>query len=90
MTLKSKSWVANEFLDMMCNFDLLDNSLEKLTFIRFDRSCEPFEEEVMSRLANICSRLSHLQINSMFDLSEAGRLSMVSLLRQIMQNNPQI
>ena len=84
MTFKSKSWVANEFLDMMCNFDLLDNSLDKLHFKRFDKSCEPFEDEVISRLANICPKLSHLQINSMYDLSEAGRISMISLLRQIM------
>ena len=41
-------------------------------------------------MANMCPYLSHLKLSCMYDLTEAGRLSMVSLLRQITQNNPQI
>ena len=52
--------------------------------------CEPFDEEVVSRLASMCPRLSHLQMSEMWDLKEVGRLSMVNLFRQIIQNNPPI
>ena len=38
----------------------------------------------------MCPNLSHLQLSSMDELTEAGRLSMVSLLRQIVQSNPPI
>ena len=41
-------------------------------------------------MANMCTRLSHLSLIRMFDLTEAGRLSMVSLFRQIIQNSPPI
>ena len=44
----------------------------------------------MSRLANLCPRLSHLELIGMYKLSEAGRLSLVSLFRQIIQNSPPI
>ena len=44
----------------------------------------------MSRLANMCPHLSHLQLSEMRNLKEAGRLSMVSLFRLIIQQNPPI
>ena len=44
----------------------------------------------MSRLLEICPRLSHLQLSKMGNLTKTGRLSMVSLLRQILHNNPSI
>ena len=86
--LSGKSWVTNEFLDLMCSYDISEQGLEKLTFTCF--LCEPFEQEVVSRLANMCPRLSHLQMSEMWDLKEAGMLSMVNLFRQIIQNNPPI
>ena len=85
-----KSWVANEFLDHLTCYDLPENGLDKLRFREFHTSCEPFEEEVVPRLANICSHLSYLEMSEMFKLSEAGRLWMVSLFRQIIQHNPPI
>ena len=88
--LESESWVANEFLDLLCSYDLPENGLDKLILNCFYKKCEPFEEEVVSRLANMCSRLSHLELSKMWRLSEAGRISMVSLFRQIIQNNPPI
>ena len=88
--LDCKSLVANEFLDLLCSYELPENGLDKLIFNKFYRYCEPFEEEVISRLANICPLISHLQLSSMYELSEAGRLSMVSLFRQIIQNSPPI
>ena len=75
---------------MLCSYDILEQGLEKLTFYDFSKQCGPFEEEVVSRLANICPRLSHLQLNTMYDLTEAGRLSLASLFRQIIQQNPPI
>ena len=56
-SLFCESWVANEFLDMLCSYDIPEQGLEKLT-LHFPQKGEPFEEEVMSRLANICPRLS--------------------------------
>ena len=57
-----KSLVANEFLDALCCFDLPEQGLDKLVFVGFDPICEPFEDEVVSRLANICPRISHLEL----------------------------
>ena len=88
--LDSKSWVANEFLDVLTCYDFPENGIDKLNFINFKPKCEPFEEEVVSRLANICSQLSNLRLENMKKLSESGRMSMVSLFRQIIQQNPQI
>ena len=58
--LKCNSLVANELLDVLTCYDLPEHGLEKLSLNRFLKSCEPLEEEVMSRLASICPRLSHL------------------------------
>ena len=44
----------------------------------------------MTRLANICTNLTILHLCWMDDLSKTGILSMVSLLRKIIQNNPLI
>ena len=85
-----KSVVANEFLDLLCSYDMPEYGLDKLSFKGFSRQCEPFEDEVVSRLANMCTRLSHLSLTVMDGLTEAGRLSMVSLFRQIIQNSPPI
>ena len=43
-----------------------------------------------SRLANICSRVSVLQLSSMDNLTEVGRLSITNMFRLIIQNNPPI
>ena len=88
--LDSKSWVSNEFLDVLTCYDLAENGLEKLIFYVFFEQCSPFEDDVVTRLANMCPRISHLELSNMHNLSEAGRLSMVSLFRQIIQNSPPI
>ena len=44
----------------------------------------------MTRLATMCPNITHLELSWMYSLSEAGRLSMVTLLRQIVQRNPPI
>ena len=88
--LYCKSWVANEFLDVLTCFDLPENGLDKLIMNSFDPQCEPFEEEVISRLANMCTRLSYLELCSMDDLTEAGRMSIFNLFRRIIQQNPPI
>ena len=40
--LKCESWVANEFLDLMCGYDLQEQGLEKLILRGFELKCEPF------------------------------------------------
>lgn len=58
--LSSKSWVANEFLDVLTCYDLPELGLDKIIFNWFTPVCEPFEDEVINRLANICPHISHL------------------------------
>ena len=79
--LESKSWVANELLDILSCYDLPEHGLDKLTFRIFKTKCEPFDSEVIARLANMCPHVTHLELSYMYGLSEAGRLSMVSLFR---------
>ena len=55
--LNCNSTVANEFLDLLCGYDLPEQGLEKLVFLGFFSACEPFEEEVITRLANLCPQL---------------------------------
>ena len=45
---------------------------------------------MVNRLASTCPNITHLELNKMYKLSETGRLSIVTLLRQIVQNNPPI
>ena len=45
---------------------------------------------MVNRLASICPNITNLELNEMYELSETGRLSIVTLLRQIVQNNPPI
>ena len=58
--LECKPWVANEFLDLLTCQDLPEHGLEKLICKEFLPECEPFEEDVVSRLANMCLNISHL------------------------------
>ena len=63
--LNSNSIVANEFLDALCCYDMPEHGIDKLTLYYFRTQCEPFSEEVVSRLAEICPRLSYLQLSGM-------------------------
>ena len=40
--LSCKSWVANEFLDVLTCYDLPEHGLGKLIFRCFAEQCEPF------------------------------------------------
>ena len=82
--------MADEFLDALCCYDMPEHGLDELILESFSLKCEPFSDEVVSRLANICPRLSHLKLRKMYTLTKTGRLSMVSLFRQILHNNPPI
>ena len=58
--LDCKSWVANEFLDVLTCYDLPEQGLDKLILNEFHEQCEPFDEEVVARLANMGPQLAHL------------------------------
>ena len=88
--LYCNSRVANEFLGLLCSYDLPEQGIDKLTFINNEEICEPFEEEVISRIANMCPNLTQLKLTHMYNLSEDGRLSMASLFSQIIHNSPPI
>ena len=69
-SLDCKSWVANEFLDVLTCYDLPEHGLDKFIFYEFYQKCEPFEEEVVTRLASMCTHLSHLKLSFMYNLTE--------------------
>ena len=48
----------------------------------------PFEDEIMTRLAQRCTNIKHLELANMFSLSKAGRMQLCGLFRQIIQQNP--
>ena len=52
--LHSKSSVANEFLDSLTCCDLSEHGLNKLSFGGIALTAEPFEEEVVARMAKMC------------------------------------
>ena len=58
--LNSISWVSNEFLDVLTCYDLPEHGIDKLIFNYFYPQCEPFQDEVISRLANMCPQITHL------------------------------
>ena len=76
--LVGKAVVPNEFLDLL-TFYVADNGLEKLEMRRFRIESEQggtldiqnahFDEEVLTRLANMCPRISTLTMTGMPDLS---------------------
>ena len=40
--LNAKSWVANEFLDVLTCYDLPEQGLDKFILNNFKKQCEPF------------------------------------------------
>ena len=75
--------MANEFLDLLTCY-VAEHGLEKFEFRNFkiisidDRSQDKlnahFDEEVLTRLANMCPRISTIIINDMYELSQKGRV----------------
>ena len=63
--LTGKSWVCNEFLDLLLKREFPEQGLDKLRLSYFNNRSEPFEDEVLSRLALICPRLQHLELSFM-------------------------
>ena len=61
--LSCKSWVANEFLDILPCYDLPEHGLDKLIFDNFHSKCEPFDSEVLARLASMCPHVTHLNLS---------------------------
>ena len=57
-SLRCEQVVANEFLDLLTCYDHGEQSLEKLILFNFQiYDQEPFDEEVLTRLANKFPRL---------------------------------
>ena len=72
----------------MASQDLADDSLKKLVLSNIQQKCFPIEDDVVSRLAQSCTRLQHLQLTGMFELTEEARMSVGGLVREIIQKNP--
>ena len=96
---KCKSLVTNEFLDLLTSYDIPEHGLDKLSFRGFMIMCnqewrtklssKPFEEEVLTRIAQMCHNLSQLKLSNMLT-EKAGSLSVANLFIQIIHNNPPI
>ena len=56
---------ADDFLDLLAGQSSADDRLSKLVLSEFSQKCEPFNTEVVLRLAEICFHLEHLEINDM-------------------------
>ena len=83
-SLNCSSAVANKLLDLLVCSDVSEtDGLNKLHLFAFRQACEPFEDEVLTRLSHSCFRISHLELEGMNGLTEAGRLSMAGFFRQI-------
>ena len=52
--LNCKTLVANEFLEVLTCYDLPEYGLDKIILNSFQKQCEPFSDDVVSRLANMC------------------------------------
>ena len=81
--LYSNSWVANEFLNVLTFYDLPEHGLNKLMFYDFRTQCALIEEDLITRLANMCPHISHLELSYMFCLFYEDMLPLASLFRQI-------
>ena len=73
-SLDCKSWIANEFLDVLTCYDMPEQGIDKLILNQFKPQCAPFEEEVVSRLIKMCPQISHLQLGGMDQLDEEDRM----------------
>ena len=61
-------------MDAITSYDMPDKGLDKLILSRFEKEVAPFEEEVLSRLANMSNNVSHLKISELSRLEEADRM----------------
>ena len=68
--LDCKSSVANLFLDFMASLDLKNDSFKNLVISKMTYKCIPIEDDVLSRLAQSCSRLEHLEMTEMNEIDK--------------------
>ena len=69
-----KTWVASEFFETLLSSEFHDDGLQKLVLQDLSRQCEPFSNEVLTRLAQACAKLKHFELRDMHDreLSSEG------------------
>ena len=58
--LQAESWVVNQFFDLLLSQNFAEQGLRKLKLVHFKPKCEPFEDEIMSRLASKCPNIKDL------------------------------
>ena len=73
MKMYCDSNVSNEFFNFFICHDLPDNGLEKLILDDFKSPCFPLEEDVVSRMVNICTYLTTLQLSKMYMLNDQAK-----------------
>lgn len=72
----------------MANQDLSDDSYKKLILTKMTKRCFPLENDVVSRFAQSCTLLQHLELGDIPNLKEGARMSLACLFREIIQNDP--
>ena len=70
--LDCKNWVASELFETMLSLELHPDGINKLVLRCFYSQCEPFNNEVMTRLSQAFANLKHLEVASMQRLSAEG------------------
>ena len=65
MQLNCDKWVANEFFNLFLCHDIPENGLQKLILDEFKSPCFPLEEDIVSRIVNICPCLTNIQMSMM-------------------------
>ena len=72
----------------MASQDLKDDSFEKINIDKMTQLCFPLENDVVLRLSQSCTHLKFLNLTGLSELKEESQMSVVGLLRNIIQNNP--
>ena len=71
----------NQYIDLLLSQDIAEHGLQKFKIMNIYQECEPFEDEIMTRLAQRCPNIKQLELTGMHKLSEAGRMQLGSLFR---------
>ena len=79
--MSAKPWVANQYIDLLLSQDIAEHGLQKLKIMYIEPICEPFEDDIMTRLAQKCPYIKNLELKAMNMLSEVGRMQVGSLFR---------
>ena len=74
--------------DFFASQDINNDSLTKFAIKRIREHAFPLETEVVTRLAQICTRVEHLELSDVSYNDRKAETDMAKLFREIVRNNP--